>query len=546
MKYFVLFLLFISQISLAQKNRRTEQSVWVDSVYNQMSFDERVGQLFMVAAYSNKDTVHTNAIEKLITNYKIGGLIFFQGGPYRQARLTNQFQSKSKLPMFIGIDAEWGLGMRLDSVNRFPWNMTLGAIQNNKLIEKVGEEYGKQSKRMGIHFNFAPVLDINTNPLNPIIGNRSFGEDKFNVTEKALSLMVGVQREGVFATGKHFPGHGATETDSHHTLPMVNFTKERIDDVEFYPYKKLFKEGLASVMVAHLNVPSLEPRENYPSSISYNIVTNILQKQLGFEGLIFTDALNMKGASNFKQPGEIDLEALLAGNDVLLFAENVPVALEKICVAYQDTILSEERLAHSVKKILQFKYKAGLDKYKPIDTKNLFNDVNPIDNTAFQYELYENAITVLKNEESILPIKDIENEKIAYVKLGDDGNSSFLTTLKQYTEVTEVTDTNIDTLLIKLKGYSKVIVGFHKADGAWKKHDFKAEELAKLDSIAKHKKVIVDVFAKPYSLLPITNFSNIEGLIVSYQNTDVSQIVSGQLIFGAFEAKGKLPVSINI
>jgi len=545
MKYFILVLVFISQISLAQKNHRTEQSVWVDSVYNQMSFDERVGQLFMVAAYSNKDTVHTNAIDKLITNYKIGGLIFFQGGPYRQARLTNQFQAKSKLPMFIGIDAEWGLAMRLDSVNRFPWNMTLGAIQNNKLIEKVGEEYGKQSKRMGIHFNFAPVLDINTNPLNPIIGNRSFGEDKFNVTEKALALMKGVQREGVFATGKHFPGHGATETDSHHTLPMVNFTKERIDDVEFYPYKKLFKEGLASVMVAHLNVPSLEPRENYPSSISYNIVTNILQKQLGFEGLIFTDALNMKGASNFKQPGEIDLEALLAGNDVLLFAENVPVALEKICVAYQDTILSEERLAHSVKKILQFKYKAGLNQYKPIDTKNLFNDVNPVANTALQYELYENAVTVLRNEESILPIKDIENEKIAYVKLGDDGNSSFLTTLKQYTEVTEVADSNIDTLLIKLKDYSKVIVGFHKADGAWKKHDFKAEELAKLDSIAKHKKVIVDVFAKPYSLLPITNFNNIEGLIVSYQNTDVSQIVSGQLIFGAFEAKGKLPVSIN-
>lgn len=545
MKYFVLILLFVSQISLAQKNRRTEQSVWVDSVYNQMSFDERVGQLFMVAAYSNKDTVHTNAIERLIDNYKIGGLIFFQGGPYRQAKLTNQFQAKSKLPMFIGIDAEWGLAMRLDSVNRFPWNMTLGAIQDNKLIEKVGEEYGKQSKRMGIHFNFAPVLDINTNPLNPIIGNRSFGEDKFNVTEKALSLMKGVQREGVFATGKHFPGHGATETDSHHTLPMVNFTKERIEDVEFYPYKKLFKEGLASVMVAHLNVPSLEPRENYPSSISYNIVTNILQKQLGFEGLIFTDALNMKGASNFKLPGEIDLEAFMAGNDILLFAENVPVALEKICMAYQDTILSEERLAHSVKKILQFKYKAGLDHYKPIDTTNLFNDVNPILNNAFQYELYENATTVLMNQDAILPIQNIEDEKIAYVKLGDDNNSAFLNTLKQYTEVTEISESNIDTLLLKLEPYTKVIVGFHKADGAWKKHDFKTEELAKLDSIAKHKKVILDVFAKPYSLLPITDFANIEGLIVSYQNTDVSQIVSGQLIFGAFEAKGKLPVSIN-
>lgn len=545
MKYFLLVLIFISQISLAQKIRRTEQSVWVDSVYNQMSFDERVGQLFMVAAYSNKDTVHTNSIDKLINNYKIGGLIFFQGGPYRQARLTNQYQSKSKLPLFIGIDAEWGLAMRLDSVNRFPWNMTLGAIQNNNLIEKVGEEYGKQSKRMGIHFNFAPVLDINTNPLNPIIGNRSFGEDKFNVTQKALSLMKGIQYEGVFATGKHFPGHGATETDSHHTLPMVNFTKERIEDVEFYPYKKLFKEGLASVMVAHLNVPSLEPRENYPSSISYNIVTNILQKQLGFEGLIFTDALNMKGASNFKQPGEIDLEAFLAGNDILLFAENVPVALEKICVAYQDSILSEERLAHSVKKILKFKYKAGLDNYKPIDTKNLLNDVNPILNNALQYELYENAVTVLKNEETILPLKDIDNEKIAYVKLGDDNNSAFLNTLKQYTEVTEISDPNIDTLLLKLEGYTKVIVGFHKADGAWKKHDFKAEELAKLDSIAKHKKVILDVFAKPYSLLPIVDFSNIEGLVVSYQNTDISQIVAAQLLFGAFEAKGKLPVSIN-
>lgn len=545
MKYFVFLLVFVSQISLAQKNSRTEQSVWVDSVYNQMSFDERVGQLFMVAAYSNKDTVHTNAIERLIENYKIGGLIFFQGGPYRQAKLTNQFQGKSKLPMFIGIDAEWGLAMRLDSVNRFPWNMTLGAIQDNKLIEKVGEEYGKQSKRMGIHFNFAPVLDINTNPLNPIIGNRSFGEDKFNVTEKALSLMKGIQREGVFATGKHFPGHGATETDSHHTLPMVNFSKERIEDVEFYPYKKLFKEGLASVMVAHLNVPSLEPRENYPSSISYNIVTNILQKQLGFEGLIFTDALNMKGASNFKQPGEIDLEAFMAGNDILLFAENVPVALEKICMAYQDSILSEERFAHSVKKILQFKYKAGLDHYKPIDTTNLFNDVNPILNNAFQYELYENATTVLINQDAILPIQNIENENIAYVKLGDDNNSSFLNTLKQYTEVTEISKSNIDTLLLKLEPYTKVIVGFHKADGAWKKHDFKPEELAKLDSIAKRKKVILDVFAKPYSLLPITDFSNIEGLIVSYQNTDVSQIVSGQLIFGAFEAKGKLPVSIN-
>jgi beta-glucosidase-like glycosyl hydrolase/CubicO group peptidase (beta-lactamase class C family) len=551
MKYFILILCFASQFSFAQKTtsnskiKRTEEKVWVDSVYNQMTFDERVGQLFMVAAYSNKDTVHANAIEKLIVKYKVGGILFMQGGPVRQAKLTNRFQAKSKVPLFVGIDAEWGLAMRLDSVKRFPWNMTLGAIQDLNLIEKVGEAYGRQSKRMGIQFNFAPVLDINTNPKNPIIGNRSFGENKQNVTDRALALMKGLQSQGTLATGKHFPGHGATETDSHHTLPLINFTKEQLDDVEFYPYKKLFAEGLASVMVAHLDVPSIETRANFPSSISYNVVTNILQKQLGFEGLIFTDALNMKGASNFKQAGEIDLQAFLAGNDILLFAENVPVALEKICVAYQDSIISEERLAFSVKKILKYKYKSGFDQYQPIEMKNLINDLNPTSSDALQYELYEKAVTVLKNDEAILPIRNLEKEKIAYVKLGDDNNSIFLSTLKQYTEVTEIAENNIDTLLVRLQPYTKVIIGFHKADGAWKKHDFSPEELKKLDTIAKSKKVILDVFTKPYCLLPITNFNDIEGLVVSYQNSEVAQNVSAQLIFGAVAAQGKLPVSIN-
>lgn len=521
------------------------ETKWIDSVYNQMTLEEKIGQLFMVAAYSNKDSIHVNTIDKLITNYKIGGVIFFQGGPIRQANLTNRYQKKSKLPLFVGIDAEWGLAMRLDSVNRFPWNMTLGAIQDLKLIEKVGEAYGKQSKRMGIQFNFAPVLDINTNPKNPIIGNRSFGENKLNVTDLASALVKGVQSQGVFATGKHFPGHGATETDSHFSLPLVAFSEQRLNDVEFYPYKKLFSEGLASVMVAHLNVPSIEPRQNYPSSISYNVVTNILQKQLGFQGLIFTDALNMKGASNFKSPGDIDLEAFLAGNDILLFTENVPLATEKICVAYQDSLISEERLAFSVKKILNFKFKSGFNHYKPIDIKNLISDVNPTENLALQYELYENAITVLKNDNAILPIKKLEKEKIAYVKLGDDNNETFVSTLQKYTDVTEITELNLDSLLVKLKPFSKVIIGFHKADGAWKKHDFKLEELAKIDSIAKYNDVILDIFAKPYSLLPIPDFKNIKSLIVSYQNSDVAQVVSAELIFGAIASKGKLPVSIN-
>ena len=521
------------------------QKKWVDSIYNQLSFEEKLGQLFMVAAFSNKDTIHTNAIDKLILKNKIGGLIFMQGGPFRQARLTNRYQSESKVPLFIGIDAEWGLAMRLDSVNRFPFNMTLGAIQDLKLIEKVGEQMAKQTKRVGAHFNFSPVIDINTNPKNPIIGVRSFGEDKFQVTERASRLVKGMQSEGIFATGKHFPGHGDTDKDSHYTLPTVSLSKERIDDIEFYPYKKLFSEDLASVMVAHLNVPSLETRENYPSSISYNVVTNILQKDLKFKGMIFTDALNMKGASNFKQPGEIDLEAFLAGNDVLLFAENVPVAIEKLTKAYNDTLFSYDRLAFSVKKLLKYKYKIGLNKFIPIQKANIVADINSIENEALQYKLFENAITLIQNKDEILPIKNLEKEKIAYVKFGNDSGSVFLSTLQKYTDVTEISDKNTDDLLEKLKSFTTVICALHRTDKNWRVQEFEPSELAILEKISKNSNVILDIFAKPYALMPIKNLENFKAIVVSYQNTDVAQIVSAEMIFGTIEAKGKLPVSIN-
>ena len=517
---------------------------WADSIYSKLSLQEKLGQLFMISAYSNKDSVHQNKIKGLIKDYKVGGVIFFQGGPVRQAKLTNEYQAIAKVPLFIGLDAEWGLSMRLDSTYVFPWNMTLGAIQDLDLIEKVGRQMGAESKRMGINFNFAPVLDINTNPRNPIIGNRSFGESKINVSNKAVALMKGVQSQGVFSTGKHFPGHGDTSADSHYTLPLVNFSKERIDNIELYPYKRMFDEGLVSVMVGHLNIPSLESKENYPSSASFNVVTNLLQNQLGFDGLIITDGLAMKGASNFKGPGDLELAVLLAGNDILLCPENVPVAMTKLESSYKDGIISEERLAHSVKKILRYKFKAGLNNYKAIEMNTLIAAINPPQNNALSYKLYENAITVLKNEKQILPIKDL-SQKIAYVKLGDDINSTFLSTLKKYTEVIEVSNTNIDSLNTELKKYNTVIVGFHKENKTWAKQDFSETEMLWLQKIAHENKVILDVFAKPYSLLPISNFDDIKGLVVSYQNSDISQIVSAELLFGAVEAKGKLPVSIN-
>jgi len=525
-----------------------KQNVLVDSVYNQMNIDQRIGQLFMVAAYSNKNEKHAKAIESLIENQKIGGVIFFQGGPIRQAKLTNRFQEKSKIPLFIGIDAEWGLSMRLDSTYVFPWNMTLGAIDDLDLIEKLGTQMAKHYKRMGIHFCFAPVVDVNTNPQNPIIGNRSFGENPKNVTEKAISITKGLQNGGVFATAKHFPGHGDTDKDSHHTLPVVNHSLERIHRVELYPYKKLFKSGLASVMVAHLNVPALENRADFPSSISKNIVTDLLQKELKFEGLIFTDALNMKGASNFKNPGEIDLEAFLAGNDILLFPENVPIAIEKFKSALVSKKLTEERLEHSVKKILKYKYKIGLFELQSqhIDTNNLIEDLNTPQDEALHHKLMENALTVIKNTDDVLPIKNLEKQKIAYVRLGDDNSDYFVETLQKYADVTVIESQNLSDLISKLEKFSIVIVGYHKSNQtAWKNHNFSTKELTWLYEIARTNKVIVSVFAKPYSLNKIQTFENINALIVSYQNSKIGQEVTANLIFGSSDANGKLPVSIN-
>ena len=307
-----------------------KQNIWVDSIINTMTIDEKIGQLFMVQAYSNLDKNHEDFIKEMITKYHVGNLIFMQGTPEKQAELTNSYQELSKIPLLIGFDGEWGLDMRLKDTYKFPWNMTLGAIQDNSLINQFGEHLGKHCKRLGIHINFAPVVDINTNPQNPIIGNRSFGENKVNVTNKAIAFTKGMQSQGVLANAKHFPGHGDTSTDSHHTLPVLEFTKERLDSVELYPYRKVFDAGVASVMTAHLSIPSLESNDKLPTSLSENVVTNLLQQELGFNGLVITDGLNMKGAANYSTSAEVDLAAIQAGNDLLLIPQNVPATIQII------------------------------------------------------------------------------------------------------------------------------------------------------------------------------------------------------------------------
>ncbi len=522
------------------------QKRWVDSVYNTMTLKEKVGQLFMVDVFSSKSKKETDKIKQLIEEYHIGGVIFSKGGPKRQAKLTNEYQELSKIPLLIGMDAEWGLAMRLDSTKAFPWNMTLGAVQNNDLIEETGRQIARHCKRLGVHINFAPVVDINTNPKNPIIGNRSFGENKEQVTLKSLAFMKGMQKEGVMASAKHFPGHGDTDSDSHKTLPTINFDAKRIDSIELYPYRKLIDKGLSSVMVAHLNIPSLESRSGYPSSISKNVVTNLLQDSLKFKGLVFTDALNMKGASDFKSPGDIDLAAFLAGNDILLISEDVPLASQKIISAYYSKIITEERLAHSVQKILLAKYKVGLHKYQPVEMSYLYEELNSVKNDVLHHELVENSLTVVKNARATLPVKNLDLKKIAYVSLGDEPGEAFYEQLNKYTQVDWVKANQLGEMVEQLKKYNYVIVGFHKSNASpWKDYKFTDKELVWLYEIARLNTTVLSVFARPYAMLDMLTTENFEGIVMSYQNSIVAQEKTAQLLFGALEAKGKLPVSLG-
>ena len=545
-------LIFVSQVygqqedPLLVKGKEDLQQFWVDSVYNTMNLKQKVGQLFMVDIFSSGSQEEFTNIHRLIQDFHIGGVIFSKGGPGRQAHLTNSFQSKSTIPLLIGMDAEWGLAMRLDSVQAFPWNMTLGAIQDLDLIKQTGRHIAKNCKRLGVHINFAPVVDMNTNPDNPIIGNRSFGEDKEGVTQKSLAFLSGMQAEGIMGSAKHFPGHGDTDQDSHKTLPTISFDKDRIDEIELYPYKKLIKNGLESVMTAHLNIPALDARQGYPSSASETIVTDLLKNTLNFKGLVITDALNMKGASDFKTPGELDLAAFLAGNDILLISEDVPLASQKIVSAYYAGLITEERLSASVKKILKAKYKAGLYNYQPVSLFNLDNDLNSYEDAALKDQLYEASLTLVKNYKSVLPVKNLNLKKIAYVSFGEGNGNPFYEELNKYAAVDWVKSGQLNDLIRKLRNYNYVIVGHHSSNvSPWTNYKLTKKELEWLQEIAKLNTTIVSIFASPYALLDVKSFKKTEGVLVAYQNSAIAQQKAAQLLFGAIGAKGKLPISIK-
>ncbi|MFC2121751.1 glycoside hydrolase family 3 N-terminal domain-containing protein [Bacteroidota bacterium] len=523
---------------------------WVDSVFQLLSPEERIAQLIMVAAYSNRDEKHEKEILELINKYKIGGLVFFQGGPVRQTRLINLYQSHSKIPLLMSMDAEWGIGMRLDSTPRFPYQITLGAVQDFSLIYEMGEEIAKQMKRLGLHVNFAPVVDVNNNPENPVINYRSFGENKKEVSIRGLAYMKGLQNNNILATAKHFPGHGDTNSDSHYTLPLIKHSKKHLDSLEMYPFKQLINKGVGSIMIAHLSLPSLDTTKNIPSTLSKPIVTEILKNELGFTGIVVTDAMNMKGVTDFYPPGVADAKAIIAGNDVLEFTEDVPRAIEEIKKAIKNGLLSWEEINNACKKVLMVKKWVGLDQFHPIDKNNIIEDLNNSRAKYINRLLTEASLTLLKNENDIIPVKNLEKQKIASVSVGREQITSFQNMLGKYTgmdhfNITEnISLDELNVLKNKLKTYNLVIAGIHgMSHNRSKNYSISQQEISFIGSLIEQNNTIITVFANPYSLDKFEKIEKSKGLIMAYGENDNSQELAAQLIFGGIGSSGKLPVS---
>jgi beta-glucosidase-like glycosyl hydrolase/CubicO group peptidase (beta-lactamase class C family) len=533
------------------------QSSWVDSVLQTMNLKERVGQLFMVSAYSNKGQEHHQYLLHLIKKYHIGGLIFFQGTPAEQVKLTNIYQNYSEVPLMIGMDAEWGLGMRLDNTISYPRQMALGAIQNDSLIYKMGTDIGRQLRRMGVHINFAPVVDVNNNPANPVIGSRSFGESKQNVARKGIAYMNGLQDNRVLAVAKHFPGHGDTDTDSHKALPVINHDSLRLDSLELYPFKQMIHHGVGGVMTAHLNIPSLINEQNRPSTLSGNVVKKLLRNSLSFNGLIFTDALNMHGVTNHFDPGEIEVEALKAGNDVLLYPKDVPTAVSYIMRQIRRGNLSKETINESCRRVLAFKYWAGLDGYNKkinkekqiVSSDELEADLNKPDYENLVQKLRERSLVMLENEESVLPLKNLQENKIAGLILGGRDKSPFLETMDKYTEIDHfIKDHRVlnQTLTEKLCDYDLVIAGITDTyQSNTNNYGLKKEYYSYLDSLSNRTKVVLVHFANPYGLDLLSDHHNLDGLLVGFNDDSLTQHVAAQSLFGGNVINGRLPVSIK-
>lgn len=527
---------------------------WVDSVFNSMSPSERVAQLFMVRAHSNLGQKYIDSVAKVIETEQLGGIVLFQGGPMRHVDVINRYQKLSKVPLLIAFDGEWGLGMRLpDSTVSYPYQMTLGAIQNDHLIYQMGREVARDFRRLGLNFNFAPVVDVNNNPNNPVINFRSFGEDKYNVTRKGLAYMKGMMEGGIIVSLKHFPGHGDTDVDSHYDLPVLSFEKKRLDSLEIYPFRELIKAGAPGVMVAHMHIPSLDPTPNMPSSISKPIITGILKEELGFQGLIVTDAMDMKGVTKYFKNGDADLRAVVAGNDLLELSENSGRAIKLVLDALASGQLDQADIDKRVKKVLASKYWLGLD--KPVNTQvrkeKLYLDINRWTSNVLNQSLADAAVTLLNSEQ---PIQNLDyTKRTALISIGDaDEISAFQKILGRkfdnglfFMLAHDATVDEVVSVHRELWRYDQIIVALHDNRARPRNTLNYSSDVKLLINELANMNSIITVFANPYAIAGLPGIEKAQSILMCYQNDDFMQRAAARVISRTIRAAGKLPVSIN-
>ncbi|MBO9682969.1 MAG: serine hydrolase [Flavisolibacter sp.] len=537
---------FVLASSFTNNNGDPVANAWADSVFKTLSKEEKIAQLMVIRAHSNLGPDHVRQVTDLIQKYNVGALCWFQGGPVRQANLNNYYQSIAKTPLMMTIDGEWGVGMRLDSVIKFPYQLTLGALSNDQLVYQMGKAIGEQCKRIGIHVNYAPVVDINNNPNNPVIGYRSFGQDKNKVARFGVAYVKGLQDAGVMACAKHFPGHGDVDVDSHLDLPVINKSMDQLNDLELYPFKELFKAGVGSVMIAHLSIPAIDNTPNLPTSLSKKNITDLLRDELDYDGLTFTDALEMKGVSKYFPAGEAAVQALIAGNDMLCLPEDVPAAIAAIEKAIKDKRLKQKDIDHKVKKVLLAKYHLGLNHPQFVDTTNLLTDLNA-KTDAIRAQVARNTITVMNNNARLLPIMNTRH--IAYIGIGAD-STAFGSRLKNelnadtYYLNYKDSDYRASQILdaVRAKKYNKIIVGIHNYTlKPANNYGISATAIKLWDSLQAASTANF-VFGNVYAA---KNFLKAPTLVALYQDDDITQNVAADFIEGKLASNGKLPVTID-
>lgn len=555
--YFFIFALnFVGFNSFAQKETYIQslnkQNHWVDSVFKKLNRKQKIAQLFFVRAHTNLGQKYEDSVADVIKSEQVGGLVFFQGGPVRQAELINRYQQIANVPLLIAQDGEWGLGMRLDSTISYPFQMTLGAIQDNSLIYKMGREVAYDFKRMGMQMNFAPDMDINNNPDNPVINYRSFGDNKYNVAQKGIAYFTGMQDAGLLTTAKHFPGHGDTNVDSHFDLPLLPFTRKRLDSLEEYPFREAIAAGISGIMIAHMDIPALDTTKNLPSTLSRKIVTNILKDSLGFKGLIISDAMEMKGVVKYFPNGEADVRAFLAGNDILELSPNSALAIKKIRKAIRKDEISMDEFNAKVKKVLAAKYWAGLNNYHPTSTTNLVADLNRQSSNDLVQQLSDAAVTVLKGDATSLQLNPFAGAAI--LSIGVDKPTVFQQEMcrsypfsKIFRVDKDATVAQIAGLQQQLKQFSQVFISINDTrPRPASKLDYNANVKLLIAQLAAQKNTVICVFANAYTIAGLPGIEKAGALLVCYQMTDDLQRSAVKVITQRLKPTGKLPVSVNV